>query len=126
MSHLRPCSACARHVRANEAACPFCAAPLTIEASAPTPPHERLGRAARIALGGVAAVALVAGCEPNPSVAPAYGGPPIPTATVDPADAGTPTGNAVKKPPPPPPPDDGNMQKPYGAPPADGYDVFDV
>jgi hypothetical protein len=118
MSHLRPCSACARHVRAHATACPFCEAVLAIDTRSPALPVERLGRAARMALGGAAAMALsVAGCEPNAST--------VPPPTLTSPEGGTPP------PPPtvtatPPPPNHSNMNKPYGAPPADGYDVYEV
>jgi hypothetical protein len=166
MSHLRPCSGCSRHVRANATACPFCAAALAIEPAPPAGPHERLGRAARMAFGGAAIAISVAGCEksakeniampygapPDPSakvnIAMPYGAPPDPSLRQDATDAGArpdaasaaldatapvatadAAADAGKAKPPPtavvkqPPP---NIAKPYGAPPADGYDVFEV
>lgn len=161
MAHLRPCTTCARHVRANVTACPFCDAPLALDTTSPAAPQERLGRAALMAFGGAAALALsVAACDkPKENIAMPYGAPPertvpeaadgstpVATATAtasataattttpvagnaaDPAaDAGTkatpkpsatakPTATAVRA----------NQAKPYGAPPADGYDVFEV
>ncbi len=56
-ARLVSCAACARHVRADEAACPFCGATVT---------KARTARAATT-LAAAAAVALVQGC---------YGGPP--------------------------------------------------
>jgi hypothetical protein len=52
-SALVPCPACDRHVRATEAACPFCAAPLPDDLArrAVPPAPRRLGRAAALAFG---------------------------------------------------------------------------
>lgn len=169
MAHLRPCSGCARHVRADVTACPFCDAALAIDTRAPAVAGERLGRAARMAFGGAAAVALtVAACDSpkKENIAMPYGAPPNPTpampdagAPSDPAattattptaadaasapvaasasasPSASPSATASAKTPPkatatakpvqtavPPP----NHAKPYGAPPADGYGVFDV
>ena len=63
-SHLRPCTACARHVRVTEAACPFCGA--SVDASlaaspAPLPPAARLSRAALFAL-GAGTISLTTAC----------------------------------------------------------------
>jgi len=115
--HLRPCPSCARHVRADETACPFCEAALDLDVSPRPSASPRLGRAARIAFGAaVATASLAAACgnsrPPNagtgdPNAAEAGVG----TGTTDPnaaVDAGQP-----KLP-------DQNMNKPYGAPPADG------
>jgi len=64
-SHLVSCAACARHVRASEAACPFCGAELPRslrEARPPRPPAMRLGRAALMAIGtGAATIATACG-----------------------------------------------------------------
>ena len=157
MAHLRPCTGCARHVRANVTACPFCDASLTIDEAAPGLPREGLGRAARMAFGGAAVVAMtVAGCDKKENIAMPYGAPPNPTpvlpeadaapakASADPvavapdaappvADAASPA-DAGKKPPPRasaqvpvlPATSHPNVAKPYGAPPAAGYDIFDV
>ncbi len=56
-TRLVSCAACSRHVRSDEAACPFCGATVT---------KARAPRAATT-LAAAAAVALVQGC---------YGGPP--------------------------------------------------
>jgi hypothetical protein len=60
-AHLLPCPACARHVRVNEPACPFCkeALPAAFRGEArPEAPRVRLARAALFALGtGTAALA---------------------------------------------------------------------
>ncbi len=75
MSPLVLCSGCARHVKAEETACPFCQAAL-----APSPDSRlcqgpcsghaapRLGRAALMAVG---ATLLCVACERSP--APMYG-----------------------------------------------------
>ena len=60
-THLVACPACARHVRVNETACPFCSTTLGDDVHAASPkraPRERLGRAALVAFGaGTIAVA---------------------------------------------------------------------
>lgn len=61
-SALVPCPACDRHVRASEAACPFCNAPLPADL-APRPvvlPPRRLGRAAALAFGASLTLAACA------------------------------------------------------------------
>lgn len=83
---LRPCPTCARHVRASESACPFCAAELGDErpSASVTASGVRLGRAAMFVAGtAVAAAALAggAGCgpekpKPNPNLQKPYGAPP--------------------------------------------------
>jgi hypothetical protein len=53
-THLAACPACARHVRVDEPACPFCRAVLPSsfrDRRAPTPPAKRLSRAALYAFG---------------------------------------------------------------------------
>lgn len=63
MSHLVPCPNCARHVRQNEEACPFCSTALSLsELPPPVLPRVRLGRAATFAFGAslVGATSLVA------------------------------------------------------------------
>lgn len=93
MPELAPCPACARHVRHDEAACPFCAAALSPRDEAA---HDegnaglRLSRralllAASAGLSGCATAALYGGpppSAPDPATATIYGGPPPP------ADAG--------------------------------------
>ena len=74
MSELVPCSACSRHVRSTEAACPFCRAsfdPPTARAPDELRSPVRLSRAA-LALAGMAALSA---CGKSLE-APAYGGPP--------------------------------------------------
>ena len=60
MEKLTPCGGCLRHVKASEAACPFCgASPVAAGSSAaPSVPFRRLARAA-----AVASAATLAGCS---------------------------------------------------------------
>ena len=82
--HLRPCSGCDRHVRADVTLCPFCDAALTAEAAVAPPQAARLGRAAQMAFGAaaVAASLSVVSCTKNPggddssNIAQPYGAPP--------------------------------------------------
>ena len=61
MTHLVPCPACQRHVRAAETACPFCEVALdTSNTVAPELPTQRLGRAALFAFGATLAASLTA------------------------------------------------------------------
>lgn len=81
---LVPCPACSRHVRAADAACPFCAAPVE-RAGEPTNPAAggavgAVGTRAQLFLGAltVAAIATASavGCSPPPhAVGPVYGSP---------------------------------------------------
>jgi len=108
---LRPCPSCARHVRATETTCPFCAASIAIVSSTPPMMTERLGRAALFAFGAAMAT-NVAACSMS-TTPPADAGP-IPDAQPA-ADAGT---DAVA-----PNPDSGFFP-PYGTPPPEdaGHD----
>jgi hypothetical protein len=74
--HLVPCPTCHRHVVHDEAACPFCAAPLPVCACEPPRalPRGRLGRAALLAAG--ASATLIGACSGG-APAPPYGLPPI-------------------------------------------------
>lgn len=108
-ARLIPCSSCARHVRATEAACPFCSAVLPVtQATRPLPRSTgtRLSRAALFALG--ASAAAVAACSSDRVVA-VYGAPPIieDSGAPDAADAG----DAAKR------PEGGTPAPVYGAPP---------
>jgi hypothetical protein len=63
-TRLRPCPACARHVRASEDACPFCRASVSASLRAlpaPEPPRRRLSRAALLAFSAGAA-GMTAAC----------------------------------------------------------------
>ena len=63
MNQLVPCPSCARHVRQNEPACPFCSVELALGHVSPAVlPRVRLGRAATFAFGAslVGATSLVA------------------------------------------------------------------
>jgi hypothetical protein len=62
---LAACPGCARHIRVNEPACPFCRAELPSsfrQVQAPPPPAKRLGRAALYALRASALSATAAAC----------------------------------------------------------------
>jgi hypothetical protein len=82
---LRPCTACARHVRASESSCPFCGAKLdAFPVRNGAPLGERPTRAALLFAG----MATVVGCEAH--VVPAYGAPPVRDAGAEGADSGGP------------------------------------
>lgn len=73
MSHLVPCLACHRHVRAVEEQCPFCGAARSAELRASAPPAEpkrRLGRAALFTFGAT----LVSAACGSDATTPADGG----------------------------------------------------
>jgi hypothetical protein len=89
---LLPCPSCARHVRASEEACPFCAGELPASRTSqplPRSPATRLSRAALYAFGASAAVVAACGGSTGSTVAdggttdggdesramPVYGGP---------------------------------------------------
>jgi hypothetical protein len=60
---LVPCPSCARHVRATELSCPFCATALEADASrVSVVPSTRLGRAALFAFGTTLATISTAAC----------------------------------------------------------------
>ena len=97
MSHapFAPCPACARHVRVDAAACPFCASDLSGAAFDPVPDAggRRLGRAALFAF---ATTVAAAGC-PSPqrpdtgtNIVQPYGAPPTPTPPHDAAASASP------------------------------------
>lgn len=124
MSQLIPCPSCARHVRANDTTCPFCAAALALAPVAAPVLGERLGRAALFAFGAAMAT-NVAACSMS-STPPTDTGTASPDTGSAPADAGV---DAAGNPdsgffPPygtPPPedagPDMGGLSGAYGAPP---------
>ncbi len=106
------CSSCARHVRSDADACPFCGASTYQKgcgAMSSGSPTARLGRAAIMTLGALALGACNDSKTPN-------------QVTVDPVEAGpgptaTASATSTATAPPPPPPDYRNQAKPYGAPP---------
>jgi hypothetical protein len=125
MSALAPCPSCARHVRRDERACPFCASvlslPALIEGRSPT---ERLGRAALFTFGAVLATSASA-CVGVGNPVPLYGAAPPHDAAVNDAssavDAGTDGGGGTLYGGPPQDAavdiDTGGASSDYGAPP---------
>ena len=103
---LAPCPSCARHVRATETACPFCARSLPRGLAARVPPAAdvRLTRlaaftfAASVAVGAGAVVVACSGQtddggeRDSGGVAPMYGEPPSDAAGGDGSDAARDTG----------------------------------
>ena len=73
---LVPCNTCRRHVRLDEASCPFCGGAVPAAIASPETSTPRLGRAALAALGAIGVGLGLAGC-PTP-MATLYGGPPTP------------------------------------------------
>ncbi|MBV8755847.1 MAG: hypothetical protein JO257_01150 [Deltaproteobacteria bacterium] len=64
---MTPCLACARHVKHDETACPFCGAPF----AAPPPRNHRIvGRVTRAAIFSAALVACSKHDEPKPTPKP--------------------------------------------------------
>ena len=141
-SHLVACPACARHVRASEATCPFCKGALD-ETTRSTPqrqgPSARLSRAALYAF-GVGSLTAASACSSSSAVPmPPYGAAPqfdgsifevhdaasdldSATASDDAGDAGTPKdahADAIKDATPDAPffPPDAVPAPPYGLPP---------
>jgi hypothetical protein len=102
--HLQPCPACGRHFVAHESQCPFCLSARTPCPELPPEATQRLGRAAIMALGAVAATASLA-CTPAAQTA----------GNAQSADAGADASQPV-----PPPINTVPVAPPYGAPPADG------
>ncbi|MDB4928698.1 MAG: hypothetical protein JWM10_1182 [Myxococcaceae bacterium] len=82
---LAPCPGCSRHVRASDAACPFCAAALDRPASG-------AAQATRVA------VALAAALAASASLAACYGGPPHPHNYPGPRTNAAPDSGAVLDP----------------------------
>lgn len=126
MHQLRPCPSCSRHVRVSEAACLFCGAALDeVQVTAPrSAVPARLGRAAIFAFGTATAtvVACAGGGDPTgdastPSDASSggsdAGGNKDAFTSTDTGSGGVDTG----------PPDTGCIAKPYGAPPANGFEI---
>src|SRR4051794_33955430 len=82
---LAPCPSCARHVRATETRCPFCAEPLGSELANTIVPGttQRMGRAAAFVFGATVALA---GC--SAAVEPDGGGAADVVVDTGPADNG--------------------------------------
>lgn len=106
--HLEPCAACARHVRADSAACPFCDAPMTARFASVTVAPEALSRREILALGASLAAlgcrasrgfdtsqvqpygapipvqpdVAVQGNDPGAAIVAPYGAPPRPSSVV--------------------------------------------
>jgi hypothetical protein len=82
-TRLIPCPECARHVRASEARCPFCSAPLDFGTVAEMlVPAERLGRSSALGFQTLVRAGLVAAtssafvaCGEFGDVTPLYGAP---------------------------------------------------
>jgi hypothetical protein len=70
MTQLLPCPSCARHVRRNEQACPFCSASVSFPEPGVASVMPRLGRAALFTFGTALATS---GCVGN--AVPLYGAP---------------------------------------------------
>jgi hypothetical protein len=71
MPFLRPCSGCNRHVRSEEARCPFCDAEIAAVLRPSPVPSGRIGRAALMAFGAALATASIAGCKgEEPAIEP--------------------------------------------------------
>jgi hypothetical protein len=145
MATLVPCPACARHVRANEATCPFCDATIGEVPERVLAPisNDRLFARAALTFAAAAATTLTAcGKEPTDkpppaptntsgnAVAPAYGVPavmadaapePAPTTTTQPTASAPPSATPSARPgpsaKPPPRPTGGEMHTLYGVPP---------
>ena len=86
MGSLVVCPGCARHVKSDESACPFCQQSLAPKACAGVcfgPPTTRFGRAALMVAG---AALLGVGCS-TANTTPAYGTIPFPDASRETQDA---------------------------------------
>jgi hypothetical protein len=66
MTDLRPCTECSRHVRVDEAACPFCGGDNTAPFTPPRIPTGRLTRAAIFASALATGGAAACGTNPEP------------------------------------------------------------
>jgi len=127
MSDLQPCKACARHVRADDDACPFCQAPIRHRDVRPQLPGGRLTRAAVFA-GAIGAIGPTATTDAAAARADAAAAVIADAAIPDAAlpDAALPDAAPKKKRPRAKPdaavklshPDRAPIPKPYGAPPA--------
>jgi hypothetical protein len=70
---LIPCSACARHVKQGDCACPFCGAKVECASEPPRGATVRLSRAALFAASAVGAALATSDCS-SASGVPLYGG----------------------------------------------------
>lgn len=115
---LRVCEGCERHVREGTR-CPFCgeAVPVVAQGGAVS---SRLGRAALMAFGAVAAAAGAASCNdaksPNEVTVPVVDAGPTPSTTATTKPTATATASVPVGP-------DPNCCMPYGAPPADTMEI---
>lgn len=105
---LAPCPGCSRHVRLDDAACPFCRTVFTAARPAPVPaaPPRRLSRAALFTfvatVGGAACSSTVTATDAGGADVPAAADRPVVADAGQPADAG--------------PADDGGFASLYGDP----------
>ncbi len=83
---LVPCTGCARHVRASDAACPFCGLVRTLEASRDAVPGARPLSRAALLFAAAATVASTEACgKTDPPLDAAVSEPPMPVAVYGPA-----------------------------------------
>jgi hypothetical protein len=86
-AHFLACAACARHIRVDEAQCPFCGVTCPESfASSPAPGVlplgltraglARFGARTAAAVGGGMALAVAVACSPDAVPEPPYGGAP--------------------------------------------------
>src|SRR5687768_14184117 len=118
--HLVPCSCCDRHVRVADSLCPFCGAPLPDELRArPAPPvvSARIGRAAVMAFGILAA----SGCGAADKTPPPATPPVVQPSPSPPGPIVQPTPVQPQPTPTPPPDEPGEPVAAYGSPPAPAY-----
>jgi hypothetical protein len=116
---LTLCTRCSRHVRHDEARCPFCTTPITTQPKIPA----RLGRAGRAAIlfGVLSATAGCGGAQSTDTTvesAPPDQPPPDETPPDEPPDVAPVPAYGVPAEPPPEssPPDDGSNVAMYGVP----------
>ncbi|MBL8679984.1 MAG: hypothetical protein JNK05_12495 [Myxococcales bacterium] len=99
MTHaLRPCASCARHVRHEDAVCPFCSAVMTaidLDERGESPLFRGLSRASLLVAGALT-LAACGRSNNDPNMAAAYGGPPSadPTSGNEPPPAEATTSDA--------------------------------
>jgi hypothetical protein len=116
MSDLEPCPGCRRHVRVDEAACPFCGGAIAVSGGAPrTLGAGRLTRAAVFAGAAATAIAGCGGKQKTDGTGTGTGSENVENTVVDagPGEVVAPPDAAPYVEPP-----DHNIPMPYGAPPA--------